>query len=102
MIGATYIEAELGGDHDFAAERRKRLAHEFFVEEWAVDLGGIEEGDAAVNGGVEKIRHLLFVFGRAVGKAHALAAEAKGGNFQIIFSKFARLYRLRSLHRFSL
>ncbi len=44
------VEAELGGDHDLVAERRQRLADEFLVGERAVDLGGVEEGDAALDG----------------------------------------------------
>ncbi len=75
IVAATQIEPELGGDHHFATERRKRLAHEFFVGERAVYLRGVKEGDAAVHRGVEKIGHLLLVFGGPVGKAHAHAAE---------------------------
>jgi hypothetical protein len=40
---------------------------------------------------MEKIGHLLLVFGRAVGKAHAHAAEPDGRNFQIAFPQFALL-----------
>src|SRR5271157_1058886 len=73
-------------------ERRKRLAHEFFVRERAVDFGRVEERDAAVHCGMEKIGHLLLIFGRTVGKAHAHAAEPESRNFQIAFAKFALLH----------
>ena len=41
--------AELGRDHDLVAERRQRLADQFLVRERAVGLGGVEEGDAALD-----------------------------------------------------
>ena len=44
------LEAELGGDHDLLAHRSKRFAHELFVRERPVDLGRVEEGDAALDG----------------------------------------------------
>jgi hypothetical protein len=58
-------------------ERGKRFAHEFFVDEWTINLGGIKKRDPAFDCGVKKIGHLLQIFGRAVGKAHAHAAEAE-------------------------
>ena len=48
------FEAELGGDHDLVAERRERLADQLLVGERAVDLGGVEEGDAALDGGADQ------------------------------------------------
>jgi hypothetical protein len=39
-------EAELGGDDDLLAQRGEGLADELFVVERAVDLGGVEEGNA--------------------------------------------------------
>ena len=45
------VEAELGGDHDLVADRGERLAHQLLVDERPVDLGGVEEGDAALDGG---------------------------------------------------
>jgi len=52
-------------------------------------LGKIEERNAACHGRSEKRDHLLFVFGRAVRKAHSHTAESDGRDFQITFSKFA-------------
>ena len=86
------VEAELGGDDHLLAERSESFAHEFLVDERAVDLGGIEKGDAAFDGGPEQGDHLLLVFGRAVGKTHSHAAQSEGGNFQIAFSQFAFLH----------
>ena len=44
--GAVEGEAELGGDDDLIADRRQGHADKRFVGERAVDLGGVEEGDA--------------------------------------------------------
>jgi hypothetical protein len=63
------------------AERRQRLADQLLVGEGAVDLGRVEEGDAAVHRRVEKIDHLLLV-GRRIAKAHPHTAQPEGGNFQ--------------------
>src|SRR5947209_11826819 len=43
------IEPELGGDYYLVAEGCECLAHEFFVRERAVNFGGVEEGDAALD-----------------------------------------------------
>ena len=43
------LEAELGGDHHLVAHRRQRLADQFLIGEGAIDLGGVEEGDAALD-----------------------------------------------------
>ena len=40
-------EPELRGDHDLTAERGEGFADELFVDERAVDLGGVEERDPA-------------------------------------------------------
>jgi hypothetical protein len=47
-------EPELGGDDDLAAEGFEGFADEFFVDERPVDLGGVEEGDAAFDGGADQ------------------------------------------------
>jgi hypothetical protein len=36
-------------DHDLPTERSERFTHELFVHERTVGLGGIEEGDPAVD-----------------------------------------------------
>ena len=55
------VESELGGDDDLVAERSERLADEFLVGERAIDLGGVEEGDAALDGCAKQSDHLLLV-----------------------------------------
>ena len=96
-LGATSsvgidIESELGGDDDLFAEGREGLADEFLIGEGAVDLRGVEEGDAALDGGTEKRDHLVLFRERFVGKAQAHATEAEGGYFKIAFSQFAFLH----------
>ena len=86
------VEPELGGDHHLLAERGERFAHELLVRERAVDLGGVEERDAALDGRAEQGDHLLLVRRRAVAKAHAHAAEADGRDFQVALSEFALLH----------
>ena len=48
---------------------------ELLVDERAVDLGGIEERDAVVHGGVDQRDHLLPVGLVAVATGHAHAAD---------------------------
>ena len=48
------VEAELGGDHDPVAHRPKRFADHLLVDEGAVDLGRVEEGDAALDRGADQ------------------------------------------------
>src|SRR4029077_19482814 len=89
---ALNVETELGGDDHPVAQRRQRLADEFFVGEWAVDFGGIEEGDAALHGRAQHGNHLLLVSGGAVREAHSHAAQAEGGDFQVAVSQFSLLH----------
>ena len=55
--------AELGGDHDLVAERREGFADELLVRERAIDFGGIEEGDAALDGRADQRDRILLVGG---------------------------------------
>ena len=71
-------EPELGGDDDVVAYRPQRLTDELLVVEGAVDLGGVEQGDAALDGGAEERDHLLAWRSGAEGLAHPHAAEAEG------------------------
>ena len=57
------LEPELGGDDHLLAEGSERLAHQLLVRERAVDLGGVEERDAAFDGRPEERDHLLLVRG---------------------------------------
>ncbi len=44
----VHREPELGGDDHLVPDRLERLADQLLVDERAVDLGGVEEGDAAL------------------------------------------------------
>ena len=92
IVAAAQIEPELRGDDHLLAERSERFADEFLVGERAVNLGGVEERDAAFHGGPKQCGHLLFVLGRTVGKTHSHAAQPDGRDFQITVSKFALLH----------
>jgi hypothetical protein len=86
------LEAELGRDHNLFAHWRKSFANEFFVRERSVDLGRVEEADAALDGRADERNHLLLVTRWAVGEAHAHAAEADGRDFQVAVSKRSLLH----------
>jgi len=81
-LAGREIEAELRRDHDPVADGGESLADELFVGERAVDLGGVEEGDAAFDRRPDQRDHRLFVAGRAVAGAHRHAAESDGRDLQ--------------------
>ena len=88
------LPAEFGGDDHLLAERSEGFADELFVGERAIDFGGVEKGDAELDGGMEERDHLGLVLRRAVGPTHAHAAEADRGDFEIVVvSEFALLHR---------
>src|SRR6266542_330869 len=91
------LEAELGGEHNLAAEGRQRLAHELLVRERPVDLGGVEEGDDAIERGPNERDHLPLVRWRAVAKAHPHAAEPEGRDLQVALAESPLLHRRFSL-----
>ena len=70
------VEAELGGDLHLVADGLEDLADELLVLVGAVDLGGVEEGDAGVEGGGDDVSSLV-----QIRQAHA--AEADVGHFQV-------------------
>ena len=90
------LEPELGGNHHLVADRRECLAHQPLVRKRAVDLGGVEECHAEVDGRPDHGHHLLLVLGRSVAEAHSHAAQPDGRDFQIAVSKFALLHCLNS------
>ena len=75
------VETELGGDDDFVPERTQRFADDVFVGEGAIDLGGVEEGDAALHSSADQSHALVFGERRGVAEADPHAAEANGRNF---------------------
>ena len=85
-------EPELGGDDDLVADRLQGLADELLVVEGAVDLGGVEEGDAAVDRGAQERDHLVAWWSWAERLAHAHAAEAEGGDRQALGAEGACLH----------
>jgi DNA-binding transcriptional LysR family regulator len=97
LLSVDELEAELGRDHDLAAERCKCLAHELFVGEWAVDLCRVEKRNALRDGRADDVDHLLLVGRWPVAKAHAHAAEAERRHFQSTLSQFSLLLRLLTL-----
>ena len=52
------------------------LAEKDFIGEGPVDVGGVEESDAAVDGVVDESDHVLFWLGRAVEGGHAHAPKS--------------------------
>jgi len=85
-------EAELRRDGNASLERLERLAHELFVRERPVDLGGVEERDAAFDGRPDHGDHLLLVRSRTEAEAHAHAAEPEGRDFEVAASQFPLLH----------
>jgi hypothetical protein len=62
---AVVGEAELGGDLHLVADGGEGLPDERLVGEGAVDLGGVEEGDAEVYRGPDEVDAVLLVDSRA-------------------------------------
>src|SRR5205823_6833943 len=87
-------DPELRGDHHVRAQGLQRLANQLFVGVRTVDLGGIEERDAAFDGRADERDHRLLVRWDTVALAHAHAAEPEGRDLEIAVSKFALLHRL--------
>ena len=82
-VAAGEVEAELGRDHDLLANRLESFAHELFVRERAVDLCGVEERDAALDGRADQRDHLLWVGEGRETRAHTHAAEAERRDFEV-------------------
>src|SRR5437667_3104103 len=85
-------DPELRGDHHLCAHRRQGLAHELFIGVRTVNLGGIEECDAAFNGRADERDHRLLVRWDTVALAHPHAAEPQRRHFQTPLSQFALLH----------
>ncbi len=92
------VEPELGRDHDLVAHRRQRLADQFLVDIGAIDLSGVEEGDAALDRAAQYRDALRLLERRAVGEAQAHAAEADRRDFEVAVAEFAFLHDV-SPHR---
>src|SRR5579871_653852 len=86
------VEAKLRGDDDALLHGRERFTDEFLVREGAVDLGGVEERDAALDRGPDQCHHLFPVRNWATMIIQAHAAETNGRYFEAALSKFAFLH----------
>ena len=87
------VLGELGGDHDLVGVRGERLTDELLVGVRPVDLGGVEERDAEVDGTVEQGDHVLPVRHAAVAAGHGHAAESDGGDLQAAGAECALLHQ---------
>lgn len=83
-------EAELGGDDHLVTHRAERLADELFVLEGTIDFGRVEEGDAEIDGALQRADRFRFVRS-AIGETHAHASKADGGDGKLT-SEFAGLH----------
>ena len=70
--------AELGCDHDLVPERGKGLADNVLILVGAVCLGGVEEGDATLDGSADQLDCILRVGCRTVSGAKPHASEPNG------------------------
>src|SRR5438552_7950383 len=92
LLSVLDFDAELGGNHDLSAHGRQRLADELFVGVCTVNLCGIEERDAALDGLADERDHRLLVRWDTVALAHPHATKAEGRNLQVAASEFALLH----------
>ena len=77
-------EAELGRQHDLVAAALHGPADELLVGVGAVDLGGVDEGDAEVERPVDGADRLGVVgAGAGVGVGHAHGAQADAGDLEL-------------------
>ena len=72
------VEAEFGGDHHPVAHRLQRLADHLLIGEGAIDLGGVEEGDAALYRRAYQRDALLLTHRSCVAEVESHAAVADG------------------------
>jgi hypothetical protein len=76
--------AELGGEHDVVPAALDGAADQFLVGVGAVDLGGVDEVDAQLQGAVDGADGLVVVgSGPGVGGGHAHRSQADPGNVQV-------------------
>src|SRR5271166_457294 len=91
------IEAEFGGDHHLTTEGLERLADNLLVSKWAVYLGRIKEGDAALNCRADQGDAVVLAQRMAVAEVEPHAAEADSRDLETAFSKSTLLHRSFSL-----
>ena len=82
-------EPELGGDDDVVAVRLEGFADDVLVGERPVDLGGVEERDAELDGAADDGDAVGAVWGgRVVGAGQAHAAEPDRGHGEPVVPRF--------------
>ena len=64
-VRALHVHPELRGEDDLVSPRSQGLAQVFLREALAVDVGGVEEGHAGVEGGVDDRAGLVSIEARA-------------------------------------
>jgi hypothetical protein len=79
---AVEAEPELGGDHHLVPHGRESLADELFVDERSIDLGGVEEGYAEIDGGTDEVDAVLLGDVKTVGMAEVHASQAHRRDLQ--------------------
>lgn len=85
------LDPGLGGHDGRLAAAGQSLAEELLVAEGAVALGGVEEGDAQLQGAVDGGERFGLVGGAVVG-AHPHQAEAFGADLQSLAAQCADLH----------
>src|SRR4030067_946117 len=80
---AVEVVAELGADDDLVATLSQCIGQHRLALAVAVDIGGIEEGDAQVVGAAEEVYAVPLVGDPPPGGAHRPHAEADGGKAQV-------------------
>ena len=85
VAGAVRDEAELGGDDDVVAAALDGRADDLLAVERAVDLGGVDVGDAEVERAVDGADRLGVVERSAagVGAGHGHGAQADAGDIEV-------------------
>src|SRR6476661_4858819 len=77
------IGPELRGNDHLFAERKKRFAHQFFIDERTIDFCGIEKGNAKLHCFADQRYHCI-PFGRGPSMVtHAHAAESDSPGFAV-------------------
>ena len=70
------IEAKLCRNHHLVSERSKRFTDHFLIGKGAIDLGGVEEGDAAFHCRADQRDTLVLTERSGIAEVQPHAAEA--------------------------
>jgi hypothetical protein len=91
-------DAELGREHDLVSTAGDGLADELLVVPLPVDIRGVQEADAELDGAMEGGDGFTLI-ARAIELAHAHAAETERRDLQAHTSKLARFHVCRPFNR---